>query len=32
MLDFLIYFGIWALAISIVFVISAILANYFDWE
>ena len=32
MLDFLIYFGVWALAISIVFVIAGVLASYFDWE
>lgn len=32
MLDFLIYFGVWALAICVVFVVASMLANYFDWE
>ena len=32
MIDFLIYFGVWCLAISVVFVVAAMLASYFDWE
>lgn len=32
MLDFLIYFGVWSLAICVVFVVAAMLASYFDWE
>lgn len=32
MLDFLIYFGVWALAICIVFVIFSILADLFHWD
>ncbi len=32
MLDFLIYFGVWALAICIVFVAASWLAYWFDWE
>jgi hypothetical protein len=32
MIDFLIYFGMYALAISIVFVIFSILADLFHWD
>jgi len=32
MIDFMIYFGMYALAICIIFVIAAILADLFGWE
>ncbi len=32
MFDFLIYFGVWALAISFLFVVFELLAKWFDWE
>lgn len=32
MIDFLILFGIVALAISLIFVVTEMLAKYFDWE
>jgi len=32
MIDFLIYFGIWAFAICVVFVLFQWLAYWFDWE
>ena len=32
MIDFMIYFGIYALAICIIFVLAALLADLFGWE